>query len=488
MLVYTGIKDSKFSVLDTDDNVTELVDGVTLLDCLARVEIDGLKINDNGDIEDSFGDIVFSLPKKSKNSNLTKAKKAKNDEFYTQLSDIEKELSHYPKDIFKDKVIYCPMDVATTQGAILRSEFVHYFQMHAHELQFKELIATCLHDKATGEGYADEDVRSNNYHLKRWKVSYATPENQALCKSPVDEVKNEFGQLCYKYADGRLEPIPDNVVNECILNTDGSLVIDSEGTPQLYTYNGYFYADCKPDEDFDESDVEGSNKRGSYGSGDFRSKQCLKYLEQADIIVTNPPFSLFREFVKLIVDYNKKFIIVGNINAVTYNDIFKYIKTDDISVGFCSLTDFSDSIGNINKVPCKWFNNLNTSVMKENLFLVKTLSDKLYYKCGNYDAIYVDKIANIPSDYDGKMLVPSTFVCQYNPSQFELIGLVSKIGLEDCPKLGEEYIENYRAQGGTGHQTANEYNIWYIDNNGKYKRPYTPIVIRHRKDENGKLV
>ena len=154
MFKYTGKDENMFKVLDTEDGVTESVDGETLRKILNDgIVIEGISFNDNGDIQDDdFGDILYAMSEKSKNSNLSKAKKAKNDEFYTQLVDIEKELSRYPEGTFKDKIIYCPMDVATNTGAILQSQFVKYFQMNAHKLQFKKLIATCLVEKAAGEG------------------------------------------------------------------------------------------------------------------------------------------------------------------------------------------------------------------------------------------------------------------------------------------------------------------------------------------------
>ena len=442
MFKYVGKFKNKFNILDTSDNVTDTVTGAELIEYMKKVEIDGLYLNEDGDIEDKWGDVIYSLPKKSKNSNLTKAKKAKNDEFYTQLSDIEKELSHYPPDTFKDKVIYCPMDVATTQGAILRSEFVHYFQMHAHELQFKELIATCLHDKSTGEGYADEDVRSNNYHLKRQTVSYATSENQASGKSPIAEVKNEFGQLCYKYIDGRLEPIPDNVVNECILDTDGNLIIESEGTPQLYHYEGYFYADCKPDDDFDEGDVEGSNKRGSYGSGDFRSKKCKDYLEQADIVVTNPPFSLFREFIEILDKSDKKFLILGSINEINFEYVFNLFKNNKcwrgytihnghtkflVPDGYSTVGERStySEKGKLVEVGVRWYTNIDVSVRHEDMILVKSLNDGDYKYYDDTDILHICKTSEIPYNFDGVMGVPITFLDKWNPEQFELLGWAS---------------------------------------------------------------
>lgn len=319
------------------------------------------------------------------NDNLIKAKKAKNDEFYTQLSDIEKELSHYPIETFKDKVVYCPCDSTDYSNGYI-SNFAIYFYKNFKSLGLKKLICTC-------------------------------------------------------YSDG---------IN-------------------YYEYNGI-------------------NEFESHrGNGDFHSEYCTNLLAEADIVVTNPPFSLFRDFVKCLVDVDKKFIILGNINAAKYDAIFKHIITKKLFTGYTSVTEFITPNGGINKVACRWFTTVNKSC-SELKVLVKTMEDGLYYTCGNYDAIYVDRINNIPKDYEGKILVPFTFLFDYNPIQFELLGCVTKLSLSDCPQLGQEFMDNYRAQGGTGHYTANEYGIWYVDKSGSYKRPYTPVVIRHRKDENGKLI
>ena len=159
MLVFKEFENNEFSILDTEDNIIESISGEELLNilCTTDLEIQGLSLNSKGFVVDDTKTVLYK-PVKVKNSNLIKAKKAKNDEFYTQLSDIEKELSHYPIETFKDKVIYCPMDVATNTGKILQSQFVKYFQLNAHRLQFKKLIATCLVDKAAGDGVALDDA------------------------------------------------------------------------------------------------------------------------------------------------------------------------------------------------------------------------------------------------------------------------------------------------------------------------------------------
>jgi len=147
--IYKGLDGDKLKILDDSDLALECFDySDILVFMLDGIKIEGLSLKRNK----IYSDGICLEPKKAKNKNLTKAKKVKNDEFYTQLSDIEKELSHYPIETFKDKIIYCPMDVATNTGAILQSQFVKYFQMNAHRLQFKKLIATCLVEKATGDG------------------------------------------------------------------------------------------------------------------------------------------------------------------------------------------------------------------------------------------------------------------------------------------------------------------------------------------------
>ena len=268
----------------------------------------------------------------SNNSNLHKAKKAKNDEFYTQLSDIENELIHY-QEHFNDKIVYCNCDDPT------QSNFVKYFQINFDKLNLKKLIVT---------GY-----KKNCRGLK--------------------------------------------------------LIYDSN---------------CK---DANVEELE--------GNGDFRSEECVKLLDEADIVVTNPMFSLFREYVAQLVKYDKKFLIISNINSITYKEIFPLIKANKIWIGYnfnktmeFQLDERYEKWNEIRdgkkygKVPAiAWFTNLDVKKRHEKLVLTEKYDPAKYPKYDNYDAINVDKVNDIPKDYYGVIGVPITFFGKYNPDQFEIV-------------------------------------------------------------------
>lgn len=266
------------------------------------------------------------------NANLHAAKSAKNDEFYTQLSDIEKELKHYKK-FFKDKIVYCNCDNPQ------KSEFCNFFRLKFVDWGLKKLIVTCItEDKSNGKAYIwDRDINGNG-----------------------------------------------------IMDDDEVEVFDLD-------YDGSF--DCP---------------------------QCIEYLDECDIVVTNPPFSLFREYVKLLVDHNKKFLIIGNNNAITYKEIFPLIKDNKLWLGLTWVKDFIQpdkslkTFGNIS-----WFTNLPHGKRHEELALYKTYNPTDYPKYDNYDAIEVKKVADIPYDYTGVMGVPITFLTDYCPDQFEILGLAN---------------------------------------------------------------
>ena len=261
---------------------------------------------------------------------MSKAKNAKNDEFYTQLSDIEKELGHY-KEHFKGKSVFLNCDDPT------ESNFWRYFSMNFEFLGLTRLVAT---------------------HYERDKPSY------------------------------KLEITAD-------VNGDGKTDnMDTVKTPLKQ-------------------------------NGDFRSPECIELLKEADIVVTNPPFSLFREYLTLLMEYNKKFLIIGNMNAITYKETFKFIKVNELWLGIMSPKEFMEPSGNIKKFGnIKWFTNLDTRKHHEELILWKTYKDNEadYPTYDNYDAINVDKVKDIPVDYDGAMGVPITFLDKFNPEQFELLG------------------------------------------------------------------
>ena len=179
------------------------------------------------------------------------------------------------------------------------------------------------------------------------------------------------------------------------------------------------------------------------GDGDFRSKECIELLKQADIVVTNPPFSLFKEYVTQLIEYNKKFIIIGHQNAITYKDIFKLIRDNRIWLGYgfkrnCAhfinpnyvdyAADADHREGMIRVSGIQWFTNLDISKRHEDLILYKKYDPEEYPKYENYDAIEVSKTADIPMDYTGAMGVPITFLNKYNPEQFEIIGMAEDNG------------------------------------------------------------
>ena len=277
------------------------------------------------------------------NSNLRTAKKSKNDEFYTQYTDIEKEMRYY-KDFFKGKVVYCNCDDAR------ESNFFKYFSLNFEFLGLKKLITTGY--KADGKGVV---------------LVYEGDKNGNR------RVDNE-----------------EIIVNE--LN----------------------------------------------GDGDFRSEECIEYLKQADVVVTNPPFSLFRQYVKQLMDYGKKFIIIGNQNAITYKEIFQLIKDNKIWLGLNFVKSFEKPNGDIQKFGnISWFTNIENKRRNEKLDLYKRYSFEDYPKYSNYDAIEVSRVDEIPMDYDGVMGVPITFLYKYNPTQFEIIGLDRYV--EDNPHYGHRF-------------------------------------------------
>lgn len=303
----------------------------------------------------------------AKNSNLHKAKRAKADEFYTQLSDIENECKHYWEH-FKGKTILCNCDDPRV------SNFFRYFSLNFEHLGLKKLIATCYKNQ-------DIDLFSERKSLKAVYIEYEGDKN---------------------------------------------------GNRQV-----------------DDEELEVKELRGD---GDFRSLECVNLLRQADIVVTNPPFSLFREYVAQLMAYNKKFLIIGNQNAITYKEIFKLIKENKIWLGNNSgawkfEVPFEKSLEENSKVTVDsngkcwqsfgnicWFSNLSHNKRNEKLILYKNYIPEEYPKYDNYDAIEVGKVVNIPQDYDGVMGVPITFLDKYNPEQFEIVGIACGNTRASAPK------------------------------------------------------
>lgn len=318
------------------------------------------------------------------NSQLSAAKKAKNDEFYTRMTDIEHELVHYRKH-FKGKVVLCNCDDP------FESNFFKYFALNFNPLGLKKLIATCYSGSPIAGGeyqpsLFDDDVDEN------------TGRHRRAYKAVVNAFRDTTG--------------------------DGGLDID----------------DIRNLLDSGENELTELHGDGIYGAGDFRSKECLELLDEADIVVTNPPFSLFREYVATLMDYDKKFVIVGNQNAITYKEAFPLLRDDRLWLGYNKVKEFvvpsadhpergnivTDGkggliakFGNI----C-WYTNLDIKKRHEDLLLYRRYKEdpSRYPKYDNYDAIEVSKVKDIPEDYWGVMGVPITFMDSYNPEQFEIIG------------------------------------------------------------------
>lgn len=312
--------------------------------------------------------------KESLNTTLQRANIAKNDEFYTQLTDIEKELRHY-KHHFKDKIVFCNCDDPTV------SNFFHYFSYNFKHLGLKKLITTCYKSQ-------DSDLFSQHNTERAIYLEYSGEKN------------------------GGNVPTPEQI-----------------GIKHLK------------------------------GDGDFRSKESIELLKQADIVVTNPPFSLFRDFVIQLIENDKKFIILGNQNAIAYNEIFQLLKDNKIWLGvdnngtkWFQVPDDYDiktesrkkivngkkffSMGNI-----VWFTNLDIQKRHNELILYKKYygNESEYQKYDNYDAININSYVDIPDDYFGEMGVPVTFLDKHNPKQFDLIGKMTTTKIDDY-NFGYPYI------------------------------------------------
>ena len=359
----------------------------------------------------------------SSNQSLNNAKNAKEDEFYTQLSDIENEMRHYRKH-FKGKTILCNCDDP------FESNFFKYFVLNFNRLGLKKLIATCY----TG--------------------------------SPIAGTQLSFADLGKEFSgSGRAYKA---IVTE-VYDATGNGGVDMLDVAELFKLG--------------KNTIEELN-----GDGDFRSSECLKLIEEADIIVTNPPFSLFREFVATLIKMEKKFIILGNQNGIKYKDIFPLFMQDKIWIGYglgdmaFRVPDYFEprktrywqdetgqkwrSFGNM----C-WFTNLDIKKRHEELILVAKYDPEKYPRYTNLDAIDVSEVANIPCDYDGWMGVPITFMFSYNPNQFELIGTTTGA-------LGRSIGVKPNHRGRT--------DVAYIGENGKPKCPFQRFIVRNKHPEQPK--
>ncbi|MBQ8177784.1 MAG: adenine-specific methyltransferase EcoRI family protein [Clostridia bacterium] len=357
------------------------------------------------------------------------ARKNKSDEFYTQLVDIENELHHY-KPYFKDKVVFCNCDDP------FESNFFKYFAMNFNHLGLKKLICTCYDNSPIA--YTQLSFLGVNEN-----ITYPNQYRHAY-KIEINEVAD--------------------------YNDDGAV---------------------------DLSDVKFllQNKKNSLvhlnGNGDFRSDECINFLKESDIVVTNPPFSLFREYVMQLIEYNKQFLIIGNINALTYKEIFKLVQEQKIwggyifnkTIEFEVPTNYNGTLRNgkkFGKVPSiTWFTNLPTKKRSEILILYKNYSPQVYPTYYKFDAINVNKVTEIPMDYYGCMGVPITFFDKYNPDQFEIIGLGAgdlgrEIGIGE--NYTEEELKKFKAQNPAFRRGI----PFYFNEQNELVVPYARVIIRRR--------
>jgi hypothetical protein len=352
------------------------------------------------------------------NKNLHKAKDQKRDEFYTQLTDIERELKHY-KQHFKDKVVYCNCDDPRV------SNFFHYFSYNFEALGLKKLIATCYKSQSM-------DLFSQNDSEKAIYLEYSGDRNGN--RTPEAE---EIGIHLLK------------------------------------------------------------------GDGDFRSIESIQLLKQADIIVTNPPFSLFREYVEQLMNFDKKFVIIGHQNVISYKEIFRLFKENKMWLGYgfkggaahfinkhyedyATASDRREGMIRVSGVV--WLTNLDIEKRHEDLVLYKSYlgNENEYPQYDNYDAIEVSKTKDIPYDYKGLMGVPITFLDKYNPEQFEIITL----------GIGEENFTPTKKYGKFRDPITKipipdkrDYLLYVRDVNGKYltdggyrvNKVYARIIIKNKR-------
>ncbi len=394
------------------------------------------------------------------NKNLTNAKKAKNDEFYTQFSDIQKEVESYLEynpDTFRGKVVYSNCDDP------YESNFFRYFVLNFNRLGLKQLITT---------SYKPSPVANTQIGL--------------------------FGD------DITLEPVkgrPKITANKFIINEVGD--VDGDGSFTLED----IALQLKANKNNEWTPLE--------EDGDFRSDECVELLKQSDIVVTNPPFSLFREYITQLFEYKKQFLIIGNLNAITYKEVFPMIKENKVWLGNnarvnggAMFYEIPEAVVNLDQVKeirtdengkkqyitrvqgVRWFTNLDHGRLHQPIPLmtesdvIKFSTNKPFVSYDNYDAIEIALVKNIPKDYAGVMGVPISFLDKYSPEQFEILG-TSDNGIVDdkykkTPGLSQKFVDDYYKAGGTGaYKEGNPTAGYYED--GIAKMSYKRIFIKHKK-------
>ncbi len=398
------------------------------------------------------------------NKNLTNAKRAKNDEFYTQYGDIQKEIEAYVEynpNVFKGKVVYCNCDDP------YESNFFRYFVLNFKKLKLKQLITT---------SYKPSPIASTELILQ--PSLFSGYEDKVVSKKSVT-----------------LKGRPKTTANKFIINE--VFDIDNDGEFNLK----------------DVAQQLKANKHNEWapleGDGDFRSNECINLLKQSDIVVTNPPFSLFREYIKQLIDYDKKFVIIGNINAITYKDIFSLIKNNRLWIGismdgrnkwFQVPDDYpiNENVANsriedgktfLFVKGCLWFTNLDHGRRHQLLPLmtkaevIKFVTKKPFERYENYNAIEVSLVKNIPSDYDGIMGVPISFLNKYDPDQFEVVGMCEnenlyklKTKVYTSAECKQAYLDKF---GKKGTYDLNASGV--VIRNGLLEKVYQRVLIKHKK-------
>lgn len=380
------------------------------------------------------------------NTSLGEAREARKDEFYTQLTDIEKELRYYRRH-FKGKTILCNCDDP------FESNFFKYFALNFNKLGLKKLIAT---------SYDGSPIAGTQLQFPGMETP-PDPQGRLLHVGPT-------GQVPYKAVVTHVE------------DATGDGAVSMLDVAELFKL--------------------GENKLSVLdGSGDFRSDECLSLLDEADIVATNPPFSLFREYVHTLIGHEKKFVIIGNVNAISYKEFFPLLKDNEVWIGasihsgdrkFYVPDDYplraagcgvdADGRRYIRVKGVRWFTNLDLRQRHEELILVHRYNPEKYPHYVNYDAIEVSKTSDIPCDYAGEMGVPITFMDRYNPSQFEIIGYslelarpMSEIAPKGSYMTGGKRFYSERL---TESDEAHGY---------RYHREYDRIVIRNKHPEQPKL-
>lgn len=391
------------------------------------------------------------------NKNLTKAKKAKNDEFYTQYHDIEKEINayiEYNPEVFKGKTILLPCDDPEW------SNFTKYFAQNFERFGLKKLIST---------SYA---VESKNYQGNYQPTLFETTNPQ------YDKKKTK--------KNGKIFTLTRDITG------DGKI---------------------------DVEDLEWTYLKGD---GDFRSEEVTRLRDEADVIITNPPFSLFREFLAWIIDADKEFLIIGNMNAITYKEVFPLIKDNKMWMGngfqagnAFFATDpsreyangvYNEETGLVKFRNCCWFTNLDHGRRHQPLPLMtmednKKFNSKVqksetsYQKYDNYNAIEIPFTNAIPIDYDGVMGVPISFLDKYNPEQFEILGATQRGCHDEVPDIKKyddywEVRQNGEKTGSSGGKTNENANLltndgkknYFINKKGRViQSAYQRIFIKHKK-------